>query len=45
MKRTRLEPNINRKQVMGFAANQLAYPNYIMADSVILVMINELNSN
>jgi hypothetical protein len=47
MKRTRLDPNINRKHVMGFTttANQLAYPNYIMADSVSLIMINEINSS
>jgi len=31
--------------VLGFTttANQLAYPNYIMADCVMLIMINELN--
>jgi len=45
MKRTRLDPNINRKQATAFTANQLAYTNYIMTDSVILTMINELNSN
>ena len=47
IKRTRLDPNIKRKQVMGFTStvNQLACPNYIMADTVILIMINELNSN
>ena len=48
MKRTRSEPDINRKQMMGFRGatdDQLAYPNYIVADSVFLTMINELNSN